>query len=128
MYTRLLSRIPIIVLLIICIHSSLNAQSKNKKRNLFAKENLIAWCIVPFDNQHRTPAQRVEMLKRLGFTQYAYDWRHEHVPTFAEEISLAKKAGIKIAAVWMWIDKNTDRVGQLSEDNEEVLKIIKDSG
>ena len=31
-------------------------------------------------------------------------------------------------AVWIWIDKDTDRVGQLSEDNEQVLKIIKDSG
>ncbi|HMG88673.1 MAG TPA: hypothetical protein VK589_01400 [Chryseolinea sp.] len=103
-------------------------QSQNKKKNLFAKENLIAWCIVPFDNQNRTPAQRVEMLKRLGLTQYAYDWRHQHVPTFAEEISLAKKAGIKMAAVWLWIDKEGDRVGQLSEDNEEILKIIKESG
>ena len=103
-------------------------QSQSKKKNLFAKENLVAWCIVPFDSENRTPAQRIEMLKRLGFTQYAYDWRHQHIPTFAEEIDLAKKAEIKMMAVWIWIDKNNDRVGQLSEDNEQVLKIIKDSG
>ena len=106
----------------------LATQAQNKKKNLFAKENLVAWCIVPFDNQNRTPAQRIEMLKRLGLTQYAYDWRHQHIPSFAEEIELAKNAGIKMMAVWIWIDKDTDRVGQLSEDNEQVLKIIKDSG
>jgi hypothetical protein len=106
----------------------LTTQAQNKKKNLFAKENLVAWCIVPFDNQNRTPAQRIEMLKRLGLTQYAYDWRHQHIPSFAEEIDLAKNAGIKMMAVWIWIDKNSDRVGQLSEDNEQVLKIIKESG
>jgi hypothetical protein len=110
------------------IHQSSLAQSKDKKANLFRKENLVAWCIVPFDSQHRTPAERVEMLKRLGFTKYAYDWRHQHIPTFAEEIELTKKAGVDMMAVWLWIDRNVDRVGQLSEDNEEVLKIIKESG
>jgi hypothetical protein len=64
----------------------------------------------------------------LGITQYAYDWRTKHIPTFAEEISLANKAGIKMIAVWLWIDQGADRVGQLSEDNEQVLKIIKESG
>jgi hypothetical protein len=59
--------------------------AQNKKKNLFTKENLVAWCIVPFDNQNRAPAQRVEMLKRLGFTQYAYDWRHQHISSFAED-------------------------------------------
>jgi sugar phosphate isomerase/epimerase len=121
-----------IVLLVAAVIASLlipiAAQSQNKKKNIFAKENLTAWCIVPFDSENRTPAQRIEMLKRLGFTQYAYDWRHQHISTFAEEIDLAKKAGIKMMAVWIWIDKNSDRVGQLSEDNEQVLKIIKDSG
>jgi hypothetical protein len=118
----------LLVALLMGLIQPLTAQSQNKKENLFAKENLVAWCIVPFDNQNRTPAQRIEMLKRLGFTQYAYDWRHQHIPSFAEEIDLAKNAGIKMMAVWVWIDKNTDRVGQLSEDNEQVLKIIKESG
>jgi len=110
------------------LQSFLGAQSATKNEKLFAKENLIAWCIVPFDNQHRTPQQRVEMLKRLGFTQYAYDWRHEHVSSFREEIKLAKENGIRIAAVWLWIDKGTDKVGQLSEDNEQILSIMKESG
>jgi hypothetical protein len=28
------------------------------------------------------PAERVEMLRKLGFKKYAYDWRAEHLPTF----------------------------------------------
>jgi len=103
-------------------------QSKTKNEKLFAQENLIAWCIVPFDNQHRSPQQRVDMLKHLGFTQYAYDWRHEHIPSFRDEIKLAKENGIRIAAVWLWIDNGTDKVGQLSEDNEQILSIMKESG
>lgn len=98
------------------------------KQDLFAQDNLVAWCIVPFDNQHRTPKQRIEMLKRLNFSQYAYDWRHQHLATFAEEIKLAKESKVHIAAVWMWIDKTADSPGKLSEDNEMLLSIMKAAG
>ncbi len=67
---------------------------------LFARDNLVAWCIVPFDAKKRTPTERVEMLKKLGFKKYAYDWRDEHLPTFDEEVGLLKKAGIELTAVW----------------------------
>lgn len=116
------------MILTVGLQSLLCAQSAANNEKLFAKENLVAWCIVPFDNQHRSPQQRVDMLKRLGFTQYAYDWRHEHVSSFREEIKLAKENGIRITAVWMWIDQETDKVGQLSEDNEQILSIMKESG
>ena len=122
-----LIKLALIAVLQIGLFGPQLAQSQSKKKNLFAKENLVAWCIVPFDSENRTPAQRIEMLKRLGFTKYAYDWRHQHIPSFAEEIELAKNAGIKIMAVWLWIDNNSDRVGQLSEDNEQVLDILKNS-
>ena len=104
------------------------AQPATMKQDLFAQDNLVAWCIVPFDNQHRTPKQRIEMLKRLNFSQYAYDWRHQHLATFAEEIKLAKESKVHIAAVWMWIDKNADSPGKLSEDNERFLSIMKEAG
>ena len=103
------------------------AQTNSKNKDLFSQENLVAWCIVPFDNQHRTPEARIEMLKRLNFSQYAYDWRHQHLESFAEEIKLAKQGGINIAAVWMWIDKDADSAGKLSEDNEKLLEILKES-
>ena len=67
---------------------------------LFARENLVAWCIVPFDAKGRGPRERAEMLKRLGLTALAYDWRAEHVPTFEEEIVAMNEAGIEFAAHW----------------------------
>src|SRR5690606_24316374 len=48
----------------------------------FARENLVAWCIVPFDSRQRSPAERAAMVKRLGLNRVAYDWREEHVATF----------------------------------------------
>src|SRR5688572_17532915 len=45
---------------------------------LFAKENLVAWCIVPFDSQKRSPEERAAMLEKLGIKRLAYDWRVEH--------------------------------------------------
>lgn len=49
-------------------------------KSLFARDNLVAWCIVPFDAKKRGPEERAAMLKRLGFTRFAYDWRAEHIP------------------------------------------------
>jgi hypothetical protein len=41
---------------------------------LFDRQNLTAWCVVPFDAKTRGPEQRAEMLQRLGFKNFAYDW------------------------------------------------------
>src|SRR5262245_34288462 len=46
---------------------------------LFVRDNLVAWCIVPFDSQKRGPEERAAMLQRLGFRHFAYDWRAEHI-------------------------------------------------
>ena len=67
---------------------------------VFAKTNLVAWCIVPFDTAKRGPQQRAEMLERLGIRKFAYDWRAPHVPTFEEEIVQIKKRGIDYFAFW----------------------------
>jgi sugar phosphate isomerase/epimerase len=117
---------PFLPLLFVTIFAV--AQPSSKKKDLFAQQNLVAWCIVPFDNQHRTPQQRIEMLKRLNFSQYVYDWRHEHLATFAEEIKVAQENKVGIVGVWMWIDKGVDSPGKLSEDNETVLSILKETG
>ena len=52
---------------------------ETQKKNLYAKQNLIAWCIVPFDNKNRTPEERAQMLNKLGINKLAYDWREKHV-------------------------------------------------
>jgi len=77
------------------------AAEPGKADNL-APENLVAWCIVPFDAKHRGPAERAAMLKRLGLRRVAYDWRDEHVATFEQEILEYKKQGLEYFAFWDW--------------------------
>ncbi len=69
------------------------------------QENLVAWCIVPFDASNRTPLQRAEMLKQLGIQKCAYDWRAQHVATFEDEIKAYQKHGIEFFAFWRTHDK-----------------------
>jgi hypothetical protein len=83
---------------------------------MFARENVIAWCIVPFDAKKRGPAERVEMLKRLGIRHYAYDWRAEHLPTFDNELDLLAKNGIQLDAVWF--------PGGLNNDAQTILGLL----
>ncbi|MBI5091602.1 MAG: TIM barrel protein [Candidatus Hydrogenedentes bacterium] len=78
-----------------------NPGSKSEKvGGIFAKDNLVAWCIVPFDAKKRGPVERADMLKRLGFSKFAYDWRDEHVPSFDQEIVTLKEHGIEFFAFW----------------------------
>lgn len=68
----------------------------------FETENLVAWCIVPFDAEKRTPEQRAQMLKRLGMRRVAYDWRSEHVAEFEREIRAYQANGLQMFAFWDW--------------------------
>jgi hypothetical protein len=78
--------------------------SSSESKSNFAKENLIAWCIVPFDAKERGPYERAEMLSRLGLKRVAYDWRQKHVSEFEDEILAYKKYGIEYFAFWSWHD------------------------
>jgi sugar phosphate isomerase/epimerase len=71
------------------------------KTSVFAKNNLIAWCIVPFDAAHRGPVERAQMLKRLGITMLAYDWRDSDIPTFDKEVDALKENRIKLQSFWL---------------------------
>lgn len=100
--------------------------SKSKTQvnsKLFDQSNLVAWCVVPFDSVERSPVQRADMLKELGFSQFAYDWRLKHVPTFPDEIKALKERGIKLAAVWVWVDTDTGKI--FDEATEQLLEVIK---
>jgi sugar phosphate isomerase/epimerase len=74
---------------------------KPSPKSIFAKDNLIAWCVVPFDAAHRGPVERAQMLKRLGITKFAYDWRDKDIPTFDQEVDALQKYGIKLQAFWL---------------------------
>jgi hypothetical protein len=66
---------------------------------LFERDNLVAWCIVPFDGKQRTPEQRADMLGRLGIKHFAYDHRPQHHPTFERELLALKKHGIDLLSI-----------------------------
>ncbi|MGI9519063.1 MAG: hypothetical protein ACR2NP_18565 [Pirellulaceae bacterium] len=68
--------------------------------DVFERDNLVAWCIVPFDAQARGPAERAEMLAQLGIKRLAYDWREQHVELFEQEILELKKRDIEFFAFW----------------------------
>lgn len=95
---------------------------------IFQKESLIPWSIVGFDVKERTPEQRLDMLKRLGFNQYAYGNRPKHIPTMTHEWLLAKEKGIAIKAVWLYINLNKDKITKLKPESEAVFNNLKTVG
>ncbi|MBS0263406.1 MAG: hypothetical protein JSS02_15800 [Planctomycetes bacterium] len=86
---------------------------------LYNRQNLVAWCIVPFDAKKRGPVERVAMLERLGFRHYAYDWRDEHVPTFETEVLELKRRGIELTSVWF---------PGLDANGKKLLEVLKKHG
>jgi len=99
-----------------------------KEKQLIDIDSVYAWCIVPYDSVERSPAERINMLKRLGLKKYAYDWREDDLPTMAEELRLAQLNNLEIIAVWLWIDQNWDSVGKFNPLNEKILQIVEDVG
>src|SRR6187549_1532533 len=77
-----------------------SSPSKPAGYDLFARNNLVAWCIVPFDSKKRGPEERAQMLERLGIKRLAYDYRAEHVPTWDAELDALKLHGIELTAWW----------------------------
>lgn len=73
---------------------------KASGKSIYDRDNLVAWCIVPFDKAQRTPQQRAQMLARMGVKRLAYDWRDQHLPTWDDELTQLKKHGIELTALW----------------------------
>ncbi len=90
------------------------------------KNELYAWCIVPYDAVERSPEERISMLKALGFQRYAYDWRADDLDDMAGELTLAAENGIEVVAVWLWIDKDWDRPGKLNDANRKIFSVIRE--
>ncbi len=89
------------LLLIFAINHQSVAQLNVKNTNsIYSLDNLIAWCIVPFDSEKRGPEERAEMLNTLGITKLAYDWREEHIPYFDQELKALEKHNIKLQGFW----------------------------
>ena len=85
------------------------------------------WCIVAYDSLERSPAERIQMVKELGFTKLAYDWRDRHLGDTSTELKLAAENDIEIVSVWLWLNAKRDSLSQLSHSNKRLFKIIEQS-
>src|SRR5687768_5427041 len=93
---------------LLIVRSAGAAEVKADPDAIYARDNLVAWCIVPFDANQRTPEQRAEMLARIGIRRFAYDWRERHLPTFEDEIAALARHTIELTAVWFPAQLNAD--------------------
>ena len=110
------------VFFVACLFSC-GSEKKSNNDSLFNRENLVAWCVVPFDSAERTPEERAAMLHELGFTKFAYDWRLKHLPTFPDEVKALNQQGINLKSVWLWIDTDSGKI--FDDTNEQLLTMIR---
>jgi sugar phosphate isomerase/epimerase len=117
-----------LVILLIVVSMGLTACTSGNSDgdSLIEKENLLAWCIVPFDAESRTPQERAEMLVDLGITHFAYDYRDEHIPSFREEIETLMDHHISLDAVWLWVDPQWEE--PLNSAGREIFDILRVTG
>lgn len=104
-------------LVVVCLAIICALASRAEEYSLFARTNLVAWCIVPFDAKKRGPEERAQMLQELGLKRMAYDWRAEQIPTFEAEIDACRKYGIEITAWWF--------PTTLEKDAQTILAVLK---
>jgi sugar phosphate isomerase/epimerase len=93
-------RTLLFAVLLACVAPTRNAAASLPAEGIFARSNLVAWCIVPFDTSRRGPEQRAAMLASLGIRRLAYDWRAEHIPTFDQEVAALAARNIELTAWW----------------------------
>jgi sugar phosphate isomerase/epimerase len=110
-----------VVIFVVLLGMSVAARSAaapiSSPNTLFARTNLMAWCIVPFDSRKRAPEERAAMMERLGFKLYAYDYRAEHIPTFNAEMEAIKRHGITLVAWWF--------PGTMNDEAGLILDVLK---
>lgn len=99
-------------------YHALARAAEAQQPGLFDRENLVAWCIVPFDAARRGPEERAQMLADLGIRQLAYDWRAEHIPQFDAEVEALTRHGIRLTAWWI-------APPDLGEVNRKILDVVR---
>lgn len=122
----LMKKITIInIAFAVLVTSACTSKIQGTKRNnamLFSKSNLLAWCIVPYDNKKRSSEERALMLKELGIASLAYDMREPDLPNMETEFSTLKKYDIRVKGVWFWIDVQKEQL--LNGANEAILRAL----
>ncbi|MDN5211247.1 TIM barrel protein [Fulvivirgaceae bacterium BMA12] len=110
--------ISILFLIVSCTNQSEQPMDMN---------NIYPWCIVAYDSLERSPTERIEMMKTMGFVKYAYDWRDRHLDEMARELQLARDNDIEVLSVWLWLNAKGDSLGHLSPSNERIFDILETS-
>ncbi len=82
----------LLALIVLLLGACATARHRDKNNNtLFSRNNLVAWCTIPYDSKKRNSEERAVMLKELGFTSFAYDWRDKDLPNMETELARLKK-------------------------------------
>ncbi len=97
---RIINLQVLVAILIISFGCTGVGSDQPEGQDLFRKDNLVAWCIVPYDAKERSPEDRAEMVAGLGIQKVAYDWRKKHVAEFEREILAYQKHGLEYFAFW----------------------------
>lgn len=114
MHLRLITATAVL-LAVACVSQAASWNPSDYK--LFARTNLVAWCIVPFDAKKRGPEERAAMLEKLGFTMFAYDYRAEHIPQWDTEMEALKKRNVRLLAWWFPTTMNAE--------GQKILDVLK---
>lgn len=93
----------------------------NEVESPFRVDEVSPWCILGFDSLDRTPEQRIDMLKEMGFTKYGYNKGKGDLTTMKAEFNLAKENDIEIMSIFLWLNADRDSIGSLSSSNQELL-------
>jgi hypothetical protein len=105
------------LLLLSCLLLVAVSSSAAEGYQLFARSNLFAWCIVPFDSKKRSPEERAAMLERIGLHRFVYDYRAEHIPQWDRELTALKQHKIELLGWWF--------PTQLNEEGKQALALFK---
>jgi hypothetical protein len=97
-------------------------EEKPENNSLYAQDNLIAWCTIPYDSKKRNSEERATMLNKLGIKRFAYDWRSEDLPHMETELNTLKRHNIKLESVWFWVDGSSGNM--LDNANETILNTL----
>ncbi len=72
---------------------------------LWAHNNLVAWMVTPpWDAKARGPEERVQMLEKLGFKNYAFMPHDKDILTYDAEIEALRRHGINLLAWRFYLD------------------------
>jgi len=114
----------LLILLVFIFSTKTYAQQATAKNDLlFSRNNLVAWCIIPYDSKKRNSEERAAMLKELGFRSFAYDWRNNDLPMMETELATMRKYGIKVKAAWLFVNEVPGKM--LDDADETVLQTLK---